>query len=399
VEQIQKITATELKSTLGIAGLFAIRMLGLFMVLPVFALYEDAIMGAQAQWIGLAIGIYGLTQAALQIPLGVLSDRIGRKPVILMGLAVFALGSLIASQAETIFGLIAGRALQGAGAIGSTLLALVADVTRETVRTRAMAIIGISIGVSFIVAMILGPFIDAKVGLHGIFATIFLLSLVCIVWSFFALPKHTKQNYFSQESSLFSQFVLVLKNQNLRRLNLSVLFLHAAFSSCFLFIPSLILKISQVPQVGMWRFYFPVLVCSLLLMAPFVRIADSVRHIKKMLVLGILGLALSVGIMGVYPLSLWSLSVILVVFFAAFNLLEALLPSWVSKVAPKNNRGMTLGVYSTAQFFGVFLGGAVGGMLYEALGVFAITLWCSVLFLLWLVFVIDLKSEQVVENV
>lgn len=394
---ILSMNSKERTATFSIAGLFALRMLALFMVLPVLQLYATDYQASPAM-LGWVIGIYGLSQAAFQIPLGRLSDRIGRYKVILGGLALFVLGSLVAAKAHSLTGLMIGRGLQGAGAIGSTLLAYVSDVTREQVRTSAMAIVGITIGFSFLLGLMLGPLISAKCGLSGLFWFTFWLGLLGMAWFAFTSKESsnsTKKSFFSRDVSLLALF----KEPQLFRLNLSILILHAQFSAVFLFLPKLMTKVSHLEPAQLWRVYVPVLVMALIVMSPLVRLADKSSWAKPILILGICLLGLTECILGLYPLNYQTLMVTLVVFFAAFSLLEAQLPSWVSKVAPKEYKGSALGIYSTSQFFGIFLGGVVGGMLQNAAGTLGIVLGCVLLVLFWFICTLDLAPPKRVATV
>lgn len=386
VNQLTVMNMPEKIATGLLAGLFSLRMLGLFMLLPVLALYTHEYQGANPQLIGIALGIYGLTQAIFQIPFGLLSDRIGRKPVIFIGLILLAIGSLVAASATSIYGLILGRALQGSGAIGATLLAFVADTTRESVRSRAMAIIGITIGFSFGLAMIIGPLLESHFKLQGIFGFTFLFAVIGIILLYSVFPKLKKSLNLLYETkphqSIVQLFSAILWNRNLQCLNVGILCLHALFSSCFLFIPRLILEMFPLSVHQSWKVYAPVLIGAVLLMTPFVRRADKTQKLQSLLLsaifvfaLSILGLLIVQSKIGVY--------LGLTLFFAAFNILESLLPSFVSQLVESSQRGTALGVYSTSQFLGIFLGGAIGGSMQQTFGLFGIGLWCMILVLLF----------------
>jgi predicted MFS family arabinose efflux permease len=372
-------TFSELKATLILALIFASRMLGLFMVLPVLALYADTIPYATPALIGLAAGIYGLTQALLQLPCGILSDYVGRKPVILGGLVVFIGGSLLAAFSHSIWGLILGRAVQGMGAIGSPILALVADLTREQVRTRAMAVIGISIGFTFVLAIVLGPLLDAHIGLSGIFVLtaamaasgILLLSLLGPV------PKQ-------KPLILRGQLRVLLKHPDLWRLNLNIFILHAILTACFLVFPAKIQEVTGLTSNHVWRFYLPVLLMSVMLVAPLLRYADNQQWQKKLMKAAMIGLAIAIVIM----ISTTQYVVFLMaatLFFLSFNFLEASFPAMVSRVVPQGSKGSALGVYSFSQFLGMFAGGVFGGCLQQWIGPWGIGIGCLLLSLIgWL---------------
>lgn len=369
-----RMTLTELKSTLILALVFALRMLGLFMVLPVLALYAQKIPGATPALIGMAAGIYGFSQAVLQLPYGMLSDYFGRRPVIIGGLSVFAIGSIIAGFSSSIGGLILGRAVQGAGAIGSPILALVSDVTRDEVRTRAMALIGITIGLTFTLAILLGPIFDSYIGLKGIFTLTAFLALGGIALLFLLKPQRTTPSLLSFKQ----QLRLILRQGPLWALHVSIFMLHAVLIASFLVLPGKIETITGFTSGAVWRFYLPVLAASLLLVTPLLRFADKGDWQKKLLHVAVLGLgATIVAFMNTQNVTVFTIAVVL--FFVAFNFLEACLPSLVSKMAPKESKGSALGMYSCAQFLGMFCGGAIGGTIMQQFGTQGISISCLLL--------------------
>lgn len=352
-------TPGEARSTCVVAILMGFRLLGLFMILPVFTLYGQSLAGATATTLGIALGIYGFTQACLQIPFGALSDRFGRRSIITLGLLGFALGSLVAALSTSITGLILGRALQGAGAIGSPCLAYLADVTRPQVRTRAMALVGMVIGVFFMMSMVLGPLAAHwSGGLQGIFLVTLLLGLLgaCLGW--FTLSSSTQPVFTLSRNHITA----VLGHPALRRLNSGVFITHALFTACFIPIPLLLTALTSKSHLG--AYYLALMGSAFCGMLPVIIWAEKHKQSYRILRGALL-------LLGVAPLFLmrtvhWlpGLLAVLWLFFGAFNALEALLPALVSRHAPAGSKGLTMGVYSTHQFLGIFVGGALGGWLY-----------------------------------
>lgn len=356
-----RLDPVERRAVFSLAGLYSFRMLGLFMLLPVLALYGRDYAGSSPFLLGVALGAYGLSQALLQIPFGVLSDRIGRKPVIAGGLVLFALGSVVAAQAETVYELIAGRALQGAGAIASAIMALVADLTTEENRTKAMAVIGMSIGVSFSLALVLGPVVSRFGGLEAIFWLTALFALVGLVMLLKLVPTPHRTRVHRDAGTVPQLFWQTLRNVELQRLNLGIFALHFALMASFVVLPVVLEDQLGVQRDQHWLVYLPLLVLAFLAMVPFIIVAERKRQMKPVFVAAI-GLLAAMELALVFwqhslPLTLTALFL----FFMAFNLLEACLPSLVSKVAPAGSKGTAAGIYSTSQFLGAFAGGVIGG--------------------------------------
>ncbi|MFK7161662.1 MFS transporter [Marinospirillum sp. MEB164] len=356
------LTTTELRAVTGLAGLYGLRMLGLFMVLPVMPLLLENFPGATPLAIGLAIGIYGLTQAMLQLPFGWLSDKLGRKPLIYAGLALFALGSLVAAAADSMLGLILGRALQGMGAIASVLMALLADLTRDEKRTQAMASVGISIGLAFIAAMALGPWLASCIGLSGLFWMTALLSGVgmLIVWRW--VPDPLRSTKHLDAGIQPARIKSVILQPQLLRLDASILVLHLLLTAVFIAVPGLLVQAGWDLYLHGW-IYLGSMLLGFFAMIPLIIIAEKGQKMKAMLLLGIGLLALALPMLGTGAVfwllfGLW-------VFFIGFNLLEASLPSLISKQAPMAAKGTAMGVYSTSQFLGAFLGGLLGGWVMQ----------------------------------
>lgn len=376
-------TATERQATWSLAGIYALRMLGLFLIMPVMSLYTEQMEGSTPALIGLAIGIYGMSQALLQIPFGLVSDRVGRKKIIIFGLLLFCLGSVVAAVSTTIYGIIIGRAIQGSGAIAAPIMALVADLTQEVHRTKAMALIGASIGVSFGVAIAAGPVIASFIGIHGLFWMIAVLSLLAILVIVFLVPKPMKVKKHRDAEIMGESFFQVLRNIELFRLNYGIFILHAMLTASFVVVPLLMRDAGLLPA-DHWKVYLPVFVVSFVAIVPFVIIAEKKRKMKPVflgaivvLILADLGLmhfnTVLIGVIGF----LW-------LFFTGFNLLEATLPSLISKTAPGDLRGTAMGIYSTCQFLGAGMGGSLGGWCYGHFGAQAVFLFCALLALSWL---------------
>jgi len=374
--------ASERRAISGLAGLYASRMLGLFMVLPVLALYADELAGATPLLIGVALGIYGLTQACLQIPFGWLSDRFGRKRMIAIGLILFGLGSMVAATADSISGIIAGRALQGSGAVAAVIMALLADQTREQVRTIAMATIGLSIGLSFALAMVLGPWLAARAGLASVFWFTALLTLAGLLalWRWVpAAPRRLKHRDVGMDRH---QLRHVITRPDLWRLDISIFALHLVLMAIFVAVPFRLLDAGiAVERHGMA--YLAIMGAAFVLMVPLVIIAEKYQRMKFICLLAVGAITLSLAALGLPIAEGKGLFVWLLVFFTGFNLLEATLPSMLSKLAPAGAKGTAMGVYSTGQFLGAFLGGTLGGLLAHYWGLNAVFFGCAALALLW----------------
>ncbi len=383
-EQVVKgMTSAERRTTLGLAGVYGFRMLGLFLILPVFALFAQDLPGSTPFLTGLAIGIYGLTQALLQIPFGMLSDRIGRKPVILGGLVLFALGSAVAASAGDIHWIIIGRALQGSGAVAAAIMALAADLTREEQRTKIMASIGMTIGASFMLAMIIGPTLDAWVGVPGIFwitAALALIGMALIAW---VVPTPRVSRVHRDAEPVPALFGRVLRNPDLLRLDWGIFSLHFILTSLFLAVP-LQLKAVGVAPADHALVYLPVMILAIVGMVPFVIMAEKGGRMKPVFLGAIATLAVALTLLWRLGNQFWPLVAGVAIFFVAFNLLEATLPSLVSKTAPAEAKGTAMGVYSTSQFAGAFVGGALGGWVHQQWGVMAVFLLGAGAALLWL---------------
>jgi MFS family permease len=384
----------EVRSAASMAGIYALRMLGLFMILPVFALYAEKLEGTTAALTGLAIGIYGMTQALLQIPFGLVSDKIGRKPVIVFGLLLFAGGSVVAANADTITMVIVGRALQGSGAIAAAIMALTADLVREEHRVKAMAMIGMSIGAAFALAMVLGPVLNTWIGVPGIFWLTAALALAGIAVVVMIVPTPTVSRVHRDAEAVPGQFSSVLRDPQLLRLDLGIFSLHLILTATFVVLPLALRDVAGLPAERHWELYLPVLVLSLPMAVPFILQAEKHRRMKQVFVGAVAVILLAEGGLSALHASVWSIGLLLFVFYSAFNLLEAILPSLIAKVAPPDRKGTAMGVYSSSQFFGAFVGGAVGGWLHGRYGLGAVFLFCSVVAALWLLLAASMRNPR-----
>ena len=384
--------ALEKRSVSALASVYAIRMLGLFMVMPVFVLLGGELEGATPALLGLAIGAYGLSQALLQIPFGLLSDRVGRKRMIYLGLILFAAGSLLAGSADSIYVVILGRILQGAGAIASVLMALLSDLTRDEQRTKAMATVGISIGISFSVSLVLGPLLGARWGLSGIFYLTAALALIAllVVWRLVPTPHQRKVS--AEQQPARAMVGRVLKDQRLLRLDFGIFALHLVLTALFLVFPSLLQDRLGLPSSSHWWFYLSVMLTSFVAMVPFIIIGEKKRKMKPVLCGAVALLALSCAALSGVGESLLAGWFMLFFFFMAFNLLEASLPSLLSKEAPAASKGTAMGVYSTSQFMGAFLGGALGGYLLQQIGVTGVLGLMVAVLVVWLLVALTMPA-------
>jgi MFS family permease len=372
-------------------------MLGLFLILPVFALYAEELPEVTPLLVGIAIGVYGLTQALLQIPFGMLSDRIGRKPVLIGGLLIFAIGSAVAASSETIYGIILGRALQGSGAIAAVIMALAADLSREQRRLRMMAIIGISIGIAFALALISGPILNAWIGVPGIFWLTSVLALLGIAIVIFIVPTPKESHFHRDAEAVPAQFGQVLSDPELLRLDFGILTLHMCLTAMFLAYP-LALRDLGLESASHWVVYLPVMLLSMVAMVPFIILAESRRRMRPVFISAIAALTAASGVLYGFSHSLIIMVVSLFVFFTAFNLLEATLPSLIAKAAPGERKGTAMGVYSSSQFIGAFLGGALGGWFHTHYGIGGTFLLCAGMTLLWFLAALGMPDPNYLSN-
>ena len=391
-------TYAERRAVAGLAGIFGLRMLGLFLILPVFALYAETLPGHTPLLVGVALGAYGLTQALLQIPFGMLSDRWGRKPVITVGLLIFAAGSVVAALAESIGMVILGRALQGAGAIAAAVLALTADLTREEQRTKAMAVIGISIGAVFMLALIVAPLLDGVIGVPGIFWLTVVLAIAAIAVLWRGVPSPTLLQAHRDVETVPSELLSVLRHPYLLRLDGGIFVLHMVLTAMFVVVPVALAKHAGLATPRHWLVYLPVMVMAVVLMAPLMIISARTGLVPRIF-------AFAVGIVVASQLLLWwghqtlaGLVVALTVFFWGFNTLEAMLPSLVSRVAPAVKKGTAIGIYNTFEFLGVFAGGLLGGFLHSRYGVPGVFLGCTVISAVWLLVTVTSPAPRLLDT-
>lgn len=388
-----KMTSTERTAVFSLSFILSLRMLGLFMVLPLFSLYAAHLTDATPFLIGLAIGVYGLTQAILQIPFGALSDHFGRKKIIILGLCIFALGSAIAALSHSIWGLLLGRILQGGGAIGSTIIALIADLTRPELRTKAMAIAGITIGLSFPLAMITGPLVAAWIQVSGLFWLAVLFSVIAIFLLHTKVPA-PEPILKPQPTNLFS----VLKHPGLIHLNCGIFLLHFIFTASFVVLPINLQMIARLQSYQQWILYLPTLIIAFLIAIVCIKQAEKKQQIKQFFIGSIVVLAFAEFFLWIFAHNLLLSALSLLLFFSAFSLLEAFLPSLVSRTAPAHRKGAALGLYSCSQFLGIFAGGALGGGLYSVFGPIQVYLFCAIIALFWLAIAFTMKNPQYISH-
>lgn len=393
-----RMTAQERRVTWGAGAIFSLRMLGMFMVLPVLTTYGMALSGATPTLIGVAIGIYGITQALLQIPFGLASDKFGRIPLILFGLTIFVIGSVIAALSHSIWGIILGRALQGAGAISSVIMALISDTTREQNRTKAMAFIGVSFGLTFAAAMVFGPIITHQWGLHALFWIIALFASLGLILTLFVLPKSTHQTLNRESNIVGSDLLNVLKNAQLLKLNLSIFSLHTLLMASFIALPQ-VMESMGILRDKQWQVYLFTMLIAFVCVVPFIIFAEKKRRMKQVLLTCITFLAIAELLFYLFnQQNVLGLLFSIQLFFIGFNILEAILPSWISKEAPAGYRGTAMGTYATSQFLGTAFGGMIGGYLYDLAAANAVFIAGLVFVSLWLMISATMKQPPYVSS-
>lgn len=353
--------ASERQSTFALSSIFALRMLGLFMIVPVFAIAGQHYEGATPALLGLAVGIYGLTQAIFQIPYSWWADHGGRKPLIIFGLFLFALGGAIAALSTNIWGVIIGRAIAGSGAVSAVVMALLADVTREEQRTKAMAVMGMSIGMSFMLAFSIGPWLSVKLGIAGLFWLTSVMGLLAML--LLLLVPHVQVQHKAGQQDYRQKLNAVLKNANLNRLHVSIFMLHLLMTALFVFLPKQLVEWANIPVNHHGWVYLPLLLLSLFFAVPSIIVAEKKRQMRHIFIVAVFTVFAGLLVLTAFHHIAWGLFVGLALFFIAFNVVEALLPSWLSKIAPPALKATAMGINASGQFLGAFAGGVLGGQL------------------------------------
>jgi MFS family permease len=390
---MSSMTATEIRAGASLAGVFGLRMLGLFLILPVFAVHAPQLVGGDNQTlVGLALGCYGLAQALLQIAFGSASDRWGRKPVIVIGLVIFAAGSFVAASATDIWTVIAGRTLQGAGAISSVVMALAADLTHPLHRTKVMAMIGATIGLSFAVSLVGAPWLYERIGMGGLFSLTGVLAFVAIGFVYTLVPEPPA--HAARHEAKRVPLRAVLCDAELARLYFGIFALHIVQVAMFVVVPAALVR-GGMPLAEHWKVYLPVVLASFLLMVPPVLAADRRQEHKRVLLGAVALMAVVQGLLAAWHEAHGLLIALLVAFFAGFNVLEAMLPSLASRIAPEAARGKAIGVFNTAQTLGLFCGGLLGGWVAKHFGTTAVFSVCAGLMLAWLVVAARMRPPAV----
>ena len=370
--------STERLFALKVSLIMSVRMLGLFMLFPVMSVYAGDYDRSSPFLIGMAIGIYGLTQALLQIPFGYLSDRFGRKPILIIGLLIFLIGSVVAANASNIIFVVIGRALQGGGAISAVLMAFLADSISEDNRAKANAFVGFQIGVAFMLSLIIGPMITSRIGLSGLFWVIGLLSIIAML-IVLSLEYSKPINYYRLSFGAFRETL----SRELIALDFSVFSLHLILASGFIVMPLLIMENQIVSMIDNWQLYLPAVLLSFIGMIPLIIISEKFKKTKYILLLSIFLLIISQIIFYISNLNFSVFLITLTIFFVAFNTIEAILPSLLSKTASASKRGLAMGIFSTSQFLGTFIGGAIGGLIYDIYDLNSVFLFTIFVAIIW----------------
>lgn len=391
---VAAMTTLEKRAAITISMIMGLRMIGLFMVLPVFSLYADHLTDATPFLIGLAMGTYGLAQAICQITFGALSDKIGRKPAILAGLLIFTLGSLLAGYADSIYMMIIGRTLQGMGAIGSTTLALLADLTREDQRSKSMMIIGITIGFSFSLAMLLGPLLTKWVTVGDLFYLAALLALVGIAILYMSVPNPATSRWHRDTEPELHSFLQLLRAPDLARLNIGVLVLHAVFTAIFIVVPISLYQSAGLAANQQWEIYLPALLIALVFSMFAIGASERKQQVKHYFLGSILFMIIAEIIFWLGDGHIANMTAAIALFFTGFTILESFLPSLVSRTAPASCKGSAMGLYSCAQYLGIFVGGVLGGWLYSQYHFSGVYAFCISLTIFWLLIAFFMRQPR-----
>jgi len=399
MESTERMSAVELRASMSLASIYGLRMLGMFLILPIFSIYAETLPGGKNHlMIGLALGAYGLTQAIFQLPFGMASDRFGRKRLIYIGLVIFVIGSLIAGFADNIYMVIIGRAIQGAGAVSAAVTALVADLTREEHRTKAMAMIGGTIGITFALSLVVAPALNQWIGVPGIFLLTGILAALAILDVKFLVPDPVVSRFHSDSEASPSKLKEVLRNPQLRRLNFGIFALHAAQMAMFIVVPFAIKQSSGMNENQHWQVYLPVVLLGLALMVPAIIYGEKRAKLKQVFLSAISLMLVAQLLFASSITHFWGIVISLAGYFIAFNTLEAILPSIISKIAPAASKGTAIGVYNTSQSLGVFAGGVVGGYLSSYHGFSSVFIFCSVLMVMWLICAVTMQAPPAVKS-
>lgn len=382
IQDNSKMSRIELQSSLSLTSILCFRLFGLFLILPVFSLHASDLQDATPMLVGLAFGVYGLTQACLQIPFGMCSDKFGRKSMILIGLLIFAIGSLLAGIADSIWMMICGRAMQGAGAISAVLISLLTDLTREQQRTKAMALVGIGIGLAFSLAFTIGPILDSMIGMSGIFLLTAVTTIVPIFILYLLVPN--PERLYTNNTMSLHVLKTIIKQQKLRQLNIGVFILHAVLMANFIVVPIALRDYAGLATAEHWQIYLPVIIASIVLITPII-----MREARRNTSMHYISIAISLLLISqisyfLFHETLIVLAIALLIFFVAFNYLEASIPALISIVAPQNNKGAAMGVHASYQCLGIFSGGLIGGSVYQYYGFAAVFIVASLITMIWL---------------
>jgi len=395
----EKMSSAEQRATISLAAIYGLRMLGMFLILPIFAIYAQTLEGGHDHtMVGLALGAYGLTQVLLQLPFGIASDKYGRKKVIYVGMLIFVIGSVVAAMGTDIINVIIGRAIQGAGAVSAVVMALVADSTREEHRTKAMAMIGGTIGVTFALSLVGGPLLNQSIGVPGIFWMTAILSLFAIGVVKFLVPDPVNSHFHSDTETAPGKIKEVLANSQLLRLNFGAFSLHAAQMAMFVVVPFALKETSGMSENQHWLVYLPVLTISFVMMLPAIIYGEKYAKLKPVFIGAVATMLFAQLLFAANIHHFWGVVTALFFYFLAFNLLEATLPSLISKMAPAASKGTAIGVHNTAQSLGIFIGAVVGGFLSGNYGFASVFIFCSMLMVIWLISAFGMKTPPSVKT-